>query len=57
MKPSSGNPALSPTAESKPCEFRLPAPALRPEPCPDYRKPALKRLGLLRSVTGSDLKW
>lgn len=33
---------------------------VRPAATPEkktYRKPALKRLGLLRSVTGSTLKW
>lgn len=36
-----------------------PDPAVRVEPPVKraYRKPALKRLGLLVSVTGSDLRW
>ena len=57
MKPSSGNSNVRPIGETQSREIRPPAPVAKPEPRADYRKPELKRLGLLRSVTGSDLKW
>ena len=57
MKASSGNPNLRPTRETQAPENAPSAPVARPKPPRDYCKPELKRLGLLRSVTGSNLKW
>jgi hypothetical protein len=57
MKPSSGNTVQRPAGEPPQTELRPSAPRAQAEPRPDYRKPELKRLGLLRSVTGGDLKW
>jgi hypothetical protein len=57
MKPSSGNPVRRPADKQPQNELRPSAPRADEAARPDYRKPELKRLGLLRSVTGSDLKW
>ena len=57
MKPSSGNLILRPLGEVQTREVRPTAPTAQPERRSDYRKPELKRLGLLRSVTGSDIHW
>ena len=58
MKASSGNPPAPPagqeTATGVSTEPGLPAEPLAKR---DYRKPRLKRLGLLRSVTGSDFEF
>jgi hypothetical protein len=58
MTPSSGNQPQRPAGESLPqSTVPAPAPTAPPGPKPAYRKPELKRLGLLRSVTGSDRVW
>ncbi len=58
MTPSSGNQPQRPAGESLPqTAAPSPAPVAPPGPKPAYRKPELKRLGLLRSVTGSNLTW
>jgi hypothetical protein len=56
MKEFSGNEASRPNCEVTQRALEPATPAL-PEGRKDYRKPSLRRLGLLRSVTGSDLKW
>jgi hypothetical protein len=58
MKASAGNQNAShPAAEAPPPRPELPSPAAAPGLRKPYRLPELKRLGRLRSVTGSDLKW
>ncbi len=58
MKASSGNLNLArPETEAARPRFDAAAAGLLPLTRKEYRKPELRRLGRLRSVTGSDLKW
>lgn len=56
MMESLGNQPSPQRAEDLPAAAEAERSAAVP-PKKRYGKPALKRLGLLRSVTGSDLKW